>query len=112
VMKMLVRRREVAALFTIACMISVAVLALFSGSCGRKGAKLSPEEICYMNQRSIDGAIKAYKEEKGEYPKSLEDLKKVPYLAGTMGSCPEGGKYIWIPGDPPQVKCSKHGIPK
>ncbi len=110
---MFFKRENLSDVFPIVALIILLCVALLSGGCGgKKGAKFSPKEICYMNMQSIEGAIKAYKSETGEYPKSLEDLKKVPHLAGTAGRCPEGGKYIWIPGDPPQVKCSKHGFPR
>lgn len=110
---MSLKRIPLSGLFKIAPLVILLCVALFSGGCGgKKGVKLSPKEVCYMNQESIGGAIKAYRQEKGEYPRSIEDLKRVPHLAGTVGRCPEGGKYIWIPGDPPQVKCTKHGFYK
>ena len=59
--------------------------------------------------RSVDSAIESYNALKDAYPKNMQQmvgemLKKVPV-------CPAGGKYIWVDGQPPTIKCTIHGTP-
>lgn len=70
----------------------------------------SGEQLCFDTQKSLEGPFREYFAEKGAWPQRLTDLHLVPALQGITIQCPSGGKFIFMPGDPPQVKCTKHGI--
>ena len=89
----------------------VATLALALPGCGSSASsRTSPQgRTCLANMRTVDSAIEAYNALKDAYPKSMQQmvgamLKKVPV-------CPAGGKYVWVDGKPPTIKCTIHGTP-
>lgn len=65
------------------------------------------KKVCQENQSLVDGAIKTFHEHYGRYPSSLEEMvKSDTSVLEKAPSCPQGGAYIWVKGDPPHVKCS------
>ena len=88
--------------------VCVVLVFLFVG--GGDGVKRSGKELCYDTQKSLKGVFNQYFVETGHYPASLEELHELDFLQGITIECPSGGHYTFIPGDPPLVKCSKHGF--
>ena len=107
--------RRVLAVLGLVIVLVVCVVLVFVFTGGKSTPKnnvdtRSGKQLCFDTQRSLEGAFREYYAERGAWPKRLTDLKLVPALSSITIQCPSGGKYIFIPGDPPQVKCTKHGI--
>ena len=68
-----------------------------------------PRSDCLFNSALISGYALQYKQEKGAYPLSIEEM--VPEFLQKMPVCPAGGTYRLITGEGlSDVECSVHGV--